>query len=102
MIPGMVKLVLKKTNARTGRNPATGQPIPIAAKTVANRPAVEADDGASIYASDVSEIFGKLGVELAIPTARFLETRSPIDGKLITSVPSTGADELNQAIARCQ
>ena len=30
----MVKLVLKKTNARTGRNPATGQPIPIAAKTV--------------------------------------------------------------------
>ena len=34
VIPGMVKLVLKKTNARTGRNPATGQPIPIAAKTV--------------------------------------------------------------------
>ena len=25
---------LKRTNARTGRNPATGQPIPIAAKTV--------------------------------------------------------------------
>ena len=34
VIPGMVKLVLKKTNARTGRNPATGQPIPIAAKPV--------------------------------------------------------------------
>ena len=34
VIPGMVKLVLKRTNARTGRNPATGQPIPIAAKTV--------------------------------------------------------------------
>ena len=27
VIPGMVKLVLKKSNARTGRNPATGQPI---------------------------------------------------------------------------
>ena len=34
VIPGMVKLVLKRTNARTGRNPATGQPIPIPAKTV--------------------------------------------------------------------
>src|SRR4026208_808312 len=34
VIPGMVKLVLKKTNAGTGRNPATGQPVPIAAKTV--------------------------------------------------------------------
>jgi DNA-binding protein HU-beta len=28
------KLVRKETKARTGRNPATGQPIPIAAKTV--------------------------------------------------------------------
>jgi DNA-binding protein HU-beta len=34
VIPGLVKLVRKETKARTGRNPATGQPIPIAAKTV--------------------------------------------------------------------
>ena len=33
VIPGLVKLVRKETKARTGRNPATGQPIPIAAKT---------------------------------------------------------------------
>ena len=42
VIPGMVKLVLKKTNARTGRNPATGQPIHIkASKKVAFRPVKE-------------------------------------------------------------
>jgi DNA-binding protein HU-beta len=34
VIPGLVKLVRKETKARTGRNPATGQPIPIATKTV--------------------------------------------------------------------
>ena len=34
VIPGMVKLVVQHRKARTGRNPATGQPIPIAAKTV--------------------------------------------------------------------
>jgi DNA-binding protein HU-beta len=34
LIPGLVKLVRKETKARTGRNPATGQPIPIPAKTV--------------------------------------------------------------------
>src|SRR5258708_7234516 len=33
-IPGIGKLVLKKTKARTGRNPATGEAIKIAAKTV--------------------------------------------------------------------
>jgi DNA-binding protein HU-beta len=34
VIPGMVKLVVQKREARTGRNPATGAPIQIAAKTV--------------------------------------------------------------------
>ena len=33
-VPGLGKLVKKKTNARTGRNPATGEPIQIPAKTV--------------------------------------------------------------------
>jgi len=33
-VPGMVKLVLRQRQARTGRNPATGQPIEIPAKTV--------------------------------------------------------------------
>lgn len=32
-IPGFGKLVKTKRKARTGRNPATGQPIKIAAKT---------------------------------------------------------------------
>ena len=34
VIPGMVKLVVQHRKARTGRNPATGQPIEIAPKTV--------------------------------------------------------------------
>ncbi|MGE3578146.1 MAG: HU family DNA-binding protein [Vicinamibacterales bacterium] len=34
VIPGLVKLVVQKRNARKGRNPATGQEIDIAAKTV--------------------------------------------------------------------
>lgn len=34
VIPGMVKLVVSKRAARQGRNPATGEPIQIAAKTV--------------------------------------------------------------------
>jgi len=34
VIPGVGKLVLKKRAARVGRNPATGEPINIAAKTV--------------------------------------------------------------------
>jgi DNA-binding protein HU-beta len=34
VIPGMVKLVVQKRKARTGRNPATGAPITIPAKTV--------------------------------------------------------------------
>jgi len=34
VIPGMVKLVIQNRKARTGRNPATGEPIDIAAKTV--------------------------------------------------------------------
>ena len=33
-LPGMVKLVLQKRKARTGRNPATGEEISIPAKTV--------------------------------------------------------------------
>jgi DNA-binding protein HU-beta len=33
-LPGMVKLVLQKRKARTGRNPATGEEIKIPAKTV--------------------------------------------------------------------
>lgn len=33
-VPGLGKLVLRKTKARTGRNPRTGEPIKIAAKTV--------------------------------------------------------------------
>ena len=33
-IPGMVKLVVQKRKARMGRNPATGEQIKIAAKTV--------------------------------------------------------------------
>jgi DNA-binding protein HU-beta len=33
-LPGMVKLVVQKRKARMGRNPATGEPIKIAAKTV--------------------------------------------------------------------
>lgn len=33
-LPGMVKLVLQKRKARTGRNPATGAEIEIPAKTV--------------------------------------------------------------------
>ncbi len=33
-IPGMVKLVVQKRKARMGRNPATGEPIKIPAKTV--------------------------------------------------------------------
>lgn len=32
-IPGIGKLVKKKSNARVGRNPATGEPINIPAKT---------------------------------------------------------------------
>jgi len=34
VLPGMVKLVVQKRQARTGRNPATGEPIDIPAKTV--------------------------------------------------------------------
>ena len=34
VIPGMVKLVVQKRKARMGRNPATGEQIKIAAKTV--------------------------------------------------------------------
>ncbi|HEY9232533.1 MAG TPA: HU family DNA-binding protein, partial [Blastocatellia bacterium] len=33
-IPGIGKLVVKKTKARMGRNPKTGEPMKIAAKTV--------------------------------------------------------------------
>ena len=34
VLPGMVKLVVQKRKARMGRNPATGEPIKILAKTV--------------------------------------------------------------------
>jgi DNA-binding protein HU-beta len=34
VLPGMVKLVVQRRKARKGRNPATGEPINIAAKTV--------------------------------------------------------------------
>ena len=34
VLPGMVKLVVQKRKARMGRNPATGETIRIAAKTV--------------------------------------------------------------------
>jgi DNA-binding protein HU-beta len=34
VLPGMVKLVVQKRKARIGRNPASGEPIKIAAKTV--------------------------------------------------------------------
>ena len=34
VLPGMVKLVVQKRKARQGRNPATGEPIKIPAKTV--------------------------------------------------------------------
>ncbi len=34
VLPGMVKLVVQKRKARMGRNPATGETIKIAAKTV--------------------------------------------------------------------
>jgi len=34
VLPGMVKLVRQERNARTGRNPATGESIQIQAKTV--------------------------------------------------------------------
>ena len=34
VLPGMVKLVRQERNARTGRNPATGEKIQIQAKTV--------------------------------------------------------------------
>src|ERR671918_2899854 len=34
VIPGLVKLVVQKRKARMGRNPATGEPIKIPAKTV--------------------------------------------------------------------
>ena len=34
VLPGMVKLVVQKRKARMGRNPANGEPIEIAAKTV--------------------------------------------------------------------
>ena len=34
VLPGMVKLVVQKRKARIGRNPATGSPIEIPAKTV--------------------------------------------------------------------
>jgi DNA-binding protein HU-beta len=33
-LPGMVKLYVRRTKARMGRNPATGEPIKIPAKTV--------------------------------------------------------------------
>ena len=33
-MPGIVKLVVQKRKARMGRNPATGDPIKIPAKTV--------------------------------------------------------------------
>jgi DNA-binding protein HU-beta len=35
IIPGIGKLVVSKRKARMGRNPATGQPVKIPAKTVA-------------------------------------------------------------------
>ncbi len=34
VLPGMCKLVVQKRKARMGRNPATGEPIKIPAKTV--------------------------------------------------------------------
>ncbi|HMA07894.1 MAG TPA: aldehyde dehydrogenase family protein, partial [Ramlibacter sp.] len=54
------------------------------------------------YATQVSEIFGELGIALPGPSPRALEVRSPIDGKPIASVPLTTTAELTAAVDRAQ
>lgn len=53
------------------------------------------------YASQVSEIFGQLGVK--VPTASGgLEVRSPIDGKLVSTLCVATLDDLDAAVVRAQ
>jgi aldehyde dehydrogenase (NAD+) len=54
------------------------------------------------YASQVSGIFGKLGVELPGSVSGGLEVRSPIDGNLIVALPTTSETEFTAAVERAQ
>ncbi len=54
------------------------------------------------YASQVSGIFGKLGLELPASSPQGIEVRSPIDGHAILSVPAESADDLGRVVARAQ
>jgi aldehyde dehydrogenase (NAD+) len=53
------------------------------------------------YASQVSGIFGKLGIELP-DSPSGIEVRSPIDGNFIVAVPVATQDEFSAAIERAQ
>lgn len=57
------------------------------------------------YASQVSGIFGKLGMELpaqATLAAQGIEVRSPIDGNLVLTLPAATTEDLGLAVARAQ
>jgi DNA-binding protein HU-beta len=57
VIPGVVTLVVRERKARTGRNPATGQPIEIAAKTVVKARIAPALKGQLLSAGPEGEPF---------------------------------------------
>ncbi len=54
------------------------------------------------YASQVSEIFGTLGVELPPSCASGIEVRSPIDGRVVHRLPAADAGALQRAVDRAQ
>jgi aldehyde dehydrogenase (NAD+) len=54
------------------------------------------------YATQVSEIFGELGLALRTAPGRGLEVRSPIDGKAIAALPLAAPAELCAAIDQAQ
>ncbi|MCM2252126.1 MAG: aldehyde dehydrogenase family protein [Ramlibacter sp.] len=53
------------------------------------------------YASQVSGIFGKLGIELP-DAASGIEVRSPIDGNVILAVPASTQAEFSASVERAQ
>ena len=82
-LPGMVKLVLQKRKARTGRNPATGEEISIPAKTaqlIRSKIEQYADDPASL-ANNVKRLQGRDGYRLRIGNYRVLFDQ---DGVVLT------------------
>ena len=55
-LPGLVRLKIHHRQARTGRNPATGEPIAIAPKTIVKARIVTALKKSVIESADVEEV----------------------------------------------